>query len=128
MANMMSRNLPGWILFGWNYIRWNFLDCINLGGNFTGGGYPGWELSEWEFFLGGVFWMGNVDREGGGAGIIRVAIFRVGVFLAPHVTCLISFMMSRFLNECFHWVSLGTPGTSRFGSLFISSIIASPDW
>ena len=47
------------------------------------GSFPGWELSRcglsWvEIFFGGFFWGENFP-----VGIIRVAIFRVGVFMLP---------------------------------------------
>ena len=56
---------------------------VTLGGNFPGGNcpggiYPGWELSWVEIFFGGGFPDGNSP-----GGIIRVAIFRVGVFMLP---------------------------------------------
>ena len=94
--------LAGWKLFGvaigWmNIFRGgNFLGGNYPGGNIPGGSYPGWEFSGWELsgwelfwvvfvrmgvILGGnFFWCGFSGWELSG-GIIRVAIFRVGVFM-----------------------------------------------
>ena len=41
---------------------------------------------------------------------------------------LISFIISKFLSECFHIGLFGTPTISHLDSFLISSIKASPDW
>ena len=73
---------------GGNYIRRNFLDCSNPGGNFPGGSYrgwefSGWELSGWELSWVGIFFGGGFLGGNSPGGIIRVAIFWVGVSMLP---------------------------------------------
>ena len=51
------------------------------GENCPGGSYPGWELSWVGIFFGGSLPGGNCP-----GGIIRVGIFRMGVFLVPFVS------------------------------------------
>ena len=71
-----------------------FWVVIILGGNFPGGNclgesYPGlkfseWELSGWELSWAGFFQGGNFPGGNCSVGIIRLAIFWVGVFLVPN--------------------------------------------
>ena len=56
---------------------------VILGGSFPGGSYPGWELPEWELSWVGIFFGGGFPGGNCPGGIIRVAIFWVGVFLVP---------------------------------------------
>ena len=51
---------------------------IFLGRNFPSGNCPGWELS-WV----GIFVRGSFPGRNCPVGIIRVAVFRVGVFMLP---------------------------------------------
>ena len=74
------------ILSSWEEI---FRVGIALGGNFPGGNcpggsYPGWEFSRWELSWMGIFFGGSFPGVNCPVGIIRVAIFRVGVFMIPY--------------------------------------------
>ena len=70
-----------------------FWVVIILGENFPGGNWPGrsypgcessgWEFSGWELSWVGIFLGGNFPGRSYPVGIIRVAIFRVWVFLVP---------------------------------------------
>ena len=79
--------LAGWqlsgVVIGWMKIfSGGNLLCENYpGGNFLGRSFPGWELSRWDLSWVGIFF--GVSFPGGNClvGIIRVAIFRVGVFM-----------------------------------------------
>ena len=84
-------SFPGWELSWWEFSAWSF----------PGGSFPGWELSVWEFsgwrFPGqelsrwdlsqvGIFFGGSFPGRNCPVGIIRVATFRVGVFMLPFVS------------------------------------------
>ena len=67
---------------------------VILGGNFPGGNCPGesylgWELSGWELSWVEIFFGGDFPGENCPGAIIRVGIFRMGVFLVPskHIYC-----------------------------------------
>ena len=56
---------------------------IFMGRNFPSGNCPGWELSGWELSWVGIFVRGSFPGRNCPVGIIRVAVFRVGVFMLP---------------------------------------------
>ena len=63
-GNFLSGGFPGWEFLGWKF-SW-------VGGNCLGGIYPRWEFLWWKF-----------SRWEFSGGNLRVAIFRVGVFMLP---------------------------------------------
>ena len=62
------------------------ISCVEifLGGHFQGGNSPGWEFSGWGLSLVGIFFGGGLSGGNCPVGIIRVAIFWVGVFMLPY--------------------------------------------
>ena len=86
--------LAGWQLSGvavcWmkifpfgNFQEGVFLGRSCPGENFPAGSFPGWELSGWELSYLGIFFGGSFPGGNCLNWFIRIAIFRVRVFMLP---------------------------------------------
>ena len=74
-------NFPGWEFSGWGFSGWELCGWNFPGGSF--GNYPGWKLSMWDLSWVGIFFGGIFSRGNCPVRIIRMAVFRVGVFMLP---------------------------------------------
>ena len=104
-GNLLCGNYPGgkflgwrfpwWELSGWESSGWDFSWVVGvhegifrvgvfLGGSCLGGSFPGWELSRWDLSWVGIFFGGSFLGGNCPVGIIRVVIFKVGVFMLPY--------------------------------------------
>ena len=69
----LGGSFPGGSFSGWELCRWNF----------PGGSFPGWKLSMWDLSLVGIFFGGIFSRGNCPVRIIRMTVFRVGIFMLP---------------------------------------------